>query len=173
MPSSYSPSAAMVRTARSEAARVQRALDTLVQRRAALMAQVADLDAQMQSHERRLELLRELADVEEATPAAEVGPGGPAVAPARVLKGRELRREAGRLLWRWRGAEPVHYREWFERVLAAGYITGGKDPAASFLSNVRESPTGLRAEGQGRYRLDPTSIDRIERQIGEARAELN
>jgi hypothetical protein len=172
MASSYSPSAAIVRTARNEVVRVQRALDTLAQRRAALMAQIAELDSQARSHERRLALLSELAAVEDATPAAEIGTGELTVAPARALRGRELRREAGRLLWQWRGAEPVHYREWFERVLAAGYATGGKDPAASFLSNVRESPAVLRAEGQGRYQLDPASLDRVETEISEAQAEL-
>jgi hypothetical protein len=88
------------------------------------------------------------------------------------VKGRELRREAGRLLWSWRGLDGVHYREWFERVLAAGYAVGGKDPAASFLTNVRESPAVVRGEEQGFYRLDPASVQRIEQELGEAEAEL-
>lgn len=73
---------------------------------------------------------------------------------------------------RCRGSEPVHYREWFERVLAAGYATGGKDPAASFLSNVRDSPAVLRADRQGCYRLDAGSLGRVEQELSEAQAEL-
>lgn len=91
---------------------------------------------------------------------------------ARALKGRELRREAARLLWGWSGSEAIHYREWFERVLAAGYAIGGKDPAASFLTNVRDSPAVVGAEGQGLYRLDPSSVDRVDQDIVEVEAEL-
>jgi len=171
MAASYSPSAAMVRTARNEIERVTRALEVIAQRRAALLAQVAALEAEAEGYERRRALLAELVEVEGATPTAEVGSGAP-VPVARAVKGRELRREAGRLLWRWRGLDGVHYREWFERVLAAGYAVGGKDPAASFLTNVRESPAVVRGEGQGFYRLDLGSVQRVEQELAEAEAEL-
>jgi hypothetical protein len=98
---------------------------------------------------------------------------GPAVAQAKVaIRGRNLRRVAGQLLWSWQGAEQIHYREWFERVLSDGYAIGGKDPAASFLTNVRDSPAVVRGTAQGFYRLDPSSRERIAREINEAEAEL-
>jgi hypothetical protein len=171
MAASYSPSAAMVRTARNEIARVERAAAVIAQRRDALLAQVASLDQEADGYERRLQLLRELVEVEGATPTAEVGAGGP-VRAARAVRGRELRREAARLLWSWKRDEAIHYREWFERVLAAGYAIGGKDPAASFLTNVRDSPAVLGGEGQGLYRLDPGSVEAVEREVGETEAEL-
>src|ERR1700722_12123733 len=171
MATSYSPSAAMVRTARNEIDRVERALAACEQRRAALLAQAAALDEEAQGYVRRLQLLRELVEIEGARPTAEVGPTTP-TRGARALKGRELRREAARLLWGWNGSEVIHYREWFERVLAAGYALGGKDPAASFLTNVRDSPAVVGAEGQGLYRLDPSSVDRVDQDIGEVKAEL-
>lgn len=161
----------MVRTARNEIDRIERALAVTEQRRAALLAQLADLEAEAESYARRRRLLAELAQVEQATPIAETGVVTQPVA-TRAVKGRELRRAAGRLLWTWERNGQIHYREWFERVLAEGYATGGKDPAASFLTNIRDSPAVVRGSAQGFYRLDPSSIDRVNQAIGEAHAEL-
>lgn len=171
MATSYSPSAAMVRTARNEIDRIERALSVTEQRRAAVLAQLAELEAEAEGYTRRRRLLEELVEVEQATPTAEVGATTPSRA-TRAVRGRELRRAAGRLLWAWKGTSPIHYREWFERVLAEGYATGGKDPAASFLTNIRDSPAVVRGSTQGFYRLDPTSIERVGQVIEEARAEL-
>ncbi len=171
MATSYSPSAAMVRTARNEIDRIERALAVTEQRRTALLAQLADLDAEVEGYARRRQLLAELAQVEQAAPTAQAGVVPPPIA-ARAVRGRELRRAAGRLLWAWKGTDPIHYREWFERVLAEGYATGGKDPAASFLTNIRDSPAVVRGSAQGFYRLDPSSVERVSQAIGEAQAEL-
>jgi hypothetical protein len=161
----------MVRTARNEIERIERALAVTEQRRGALLAELADLEAEAEGYARRRRLLAELAQVEQARPSAETGVARPQAA-TRAVKGRELRRAAGRLLWGWERTGEVHYREWFERVLAEGYATGGKDPAASFLTNIRDSPAVVRGSAQGFYRLDPSSIDRVGQAIGEARAEL-
>lgn len=171
MATSYSPSAAMVRTARNEIDRIERALAVTEQRRSALLAQLADLEAEAEGYVRRRQLLAELAQVEQATPTVETSVATQAVA-TRAVKGRELRRTAGRLLWAWEQTGQIHYREWFERVLAEGYVTGGKDPAASFLTNIRDSPAVVRGSAQGFYRLDPSSTERVGQAIGEARAEL-
>ena len=171
MASTYEPSAAMARTARTEIERIARALEVIEQRRAALLAQAAELQEEAEDYTRRQRLLEELVQVEQATPTAEIGVSAPQRA-ARSLRGRELRRAAGRLLWTWKGEEQIHYREWFERVLAEGYATGGKDPAASFLTNIRDSPAVVRCSGQGFYRLDRTSIERAEQAADEAQAEL-
>jgi hypothetical protein len=171
MATSYSPSAAMVRTARNEIERIERALAVTEQRRGALLAELAELEAEAEGYARRRELLAELAQVEQARPSDETGMARPQAA-TRAVKGRELRRAAGRLLWGWESTGQVHYREWFERVLAEGYATGGKDPAASFLTNIRDSPAVVRGSAQGFYRLDPSSVERVGQQIGEARAEL-
>jgi hypothetical protein len=125
----------MARTARTEIERIARALQVIERRRAALLAQAAELQAEAEDYTRRQRLLEELVQVEQATPTAEIRVS-PSQRVARSLRGRELRRAAGRLLWTWKGAEQIHYREWFERVLAKGYATGGKDPAASFLAKA-------------------------------------
>jgi hypothetical protein len=171
MATSYSPSAAMARSARNEIDRIARALDVIEQRRAALLAQAAELQAEAEDYSRRRHLLEELVQVEHATPTAELGVA-PSARVTRSLKGRELRRVAGQLLWAWMREDPIHYREWFERVLAEGYAIGGKDPAASFLTNIRDSPAVTRGSSQGFYALDPTSVDRISQAMAEAQAEL-
>lgn len=170
MAASYSPSAALLRTVRNEIDRLERTLGTLEGRRAALAAQMAELDAEVEGYRHRRQLLEDLGEVEKATPTAQVGPRGEVVAKA--VKGRRLREVAGRLLWSWQGAEEIHYRQWFERVLAAGYAIGGKDPVASFLTNVRDSPAVTRGSEQGYYRLDPSSIERIGQARNELKAEL-
>jgi septal ring factor EnvC (AmiA/AmiB activator) len=170
VPPSYSPSASLLRSARNEIERVERALGVIEQRRLALLAQLAELDAEAKGYARRRRLLEDLVEVEHATPVAELGP---AVGQAKVaIRGRNLRRIAGQLLWSWQGTEQIHYREWFERVLADGYAIGGKEPAASFLTNVRDSPAVVRGTAQGYYRLDPASRERIAQEIAEAEAEL-
>lgn len=156
---------------RTEIERIARALEVIEQRRAALLAQAAELQAEAEDYTRRQRLLEELVQVEQATPTAEIGIPAP-VQATRSLRGRELRRAAGRLLWKWKADNPIHYREWFERVLAAGYATGGKDPAASFLTNIRDSPAVTRGSSQGFYALDPASVERIGQAVGEAQAEL-
>lgn len=161
----------MTRTALNEINRIGRALDVIEHRRTALLAQAADLQAEAEDYTRRRRLLEELVEVEHSTPTAEAV-ATVSAGPTRAVKGRELRRTAARLLWAWMGTSPVHYREWFERVLAEGYATSGKDPAASFLTNIRDSPAVVRDSSQGFYALDPTSVDRVSQAIAEAEAEL-
>jgi hypothetical protein len=141
------------------------------QRRAALLGQLAELDEQAEEYARRKRLLEELAYVEHAAPT--LATGAPAQRPAKgAIKGRKLRRVAGHLLWSEQRDVEIHYREWFERVIAAGYAVGGKDPVASFLTNIRDSPAVRRGSAQGRYRLDPDSLEAIAQQIAETQAEL-
>jgi hypothetical protein len=140
-------------------------LITIEQRRAVLVSQIADLDSEAEGYIRRRSLLAELVQVEQAVPTA-------APAPMRAIKGAELRRVAGHLLWRTQGDGEIHYREWFERVIAEGYAIGGKDPVASFLTNMRDSPAVVRGSNQGHYRLDPSSRDDVAQQVRETQAEL-
>jgi hypothetical protein len=48
----------------------------------------------------------------------------------------------------------IHYKEWYALLRAAGFRIGGKDPLASFLSNISRCPD-VEAVGNrsGRYRL--------------------
>lgn len=73
----------------------------------------------------------------------------------RRLRGQRLQEVAVEILNREVGTErPVHYREWYELVRAAGYGVGGKDPLATFLAQVARAPE-VKSAGRrsGRYLL--------------------
>jgi hypothetical protein len=71
------------------------------------------------------------------------------------LRGRRLREIAVQILRQRRGCEAViHYREWYDLVTAAGIRVAGKDPLATFLTQVSQAPE-VRSERprSGLYRL--------------------
>jgi hypothetical protein len=73
-----------------------------------------------------------------------------------ALRGQRLREAAVELMARLRRiGQPIHYREWFELLVAEGYSVEGKDPLASFLTQVTRSPVVLRDREPGVYRVDP------------------
>lgn len=72
-----------------------------------------------------------------------------------ALRGERLREVALEVLRDRAGnGEPIHYRAWFDALLSAGYRVTGKDPLATFLTQVsridRVEPMGRRS---GLYRL--------------------
>lgn len=161
MATSTPPHASLVRAAAAEEERVDRALERLAHRRDTLAAELADLESQMGELNERRRLLAMLVDRPEAAEPAPPRTGVTAV------RGRQLRRVAARLLWETSGEGEVHYREWFERLLAAGYAVGGRDPLASFLTNVRDSPAVVRGAQPGFYRLDPSRRTALTAQLDE------
>jgi hypothetical protein len=172
MATSTPPHASLVRAAAAEEERVDRALQRLSHRRDTLAAELADLESQMGELNQRRQLLAMLVEGPEAAEGL-----ASAVAPApragvTAVRGRQLRRVATQLLWRTSRDGEVHYREWFERLLAEGYAVGGRDPLASFLTNVRDSPAVVRGERPGFYRLDPGRREAIARGLDEKAAEL-
>jgi len=53
------------------------------------------------------------------------------------LRGERLREIAARVLWRhFRVGDVVHYRQWLDLVVAEGHQIGGKNPTATFLTQV-------------------------------------
>jgi hypothetical protein len=71
------------------------------------------------------------------------------------LRGQRLRDIAAEVIWRHHLAgDVVHYKEWFELVVADGYRIGGKDPAATFLTQVAHVASVERiGRRSGLYRL--------------------
>ncbi|MCW2984526.1 MAG: hypothetical protein JWR63_2096 [Conexibacter sp.] len=169
MATSTPPHASLVRAAAVEEERVDRALQQLSHRRETLAAEIAGLEAQMDELQERRRLLGMLVE--------RPGDAGPPAAPkartgVTAVRGRQLRIVAGRMLWQASGTAEIHYREWFERLLQEGYAVGGRDPLASFLTNIRDSPAVARGNQPGSYRLEPGRRDEVLRQIDEATAEL-
>jgi hypothetical protein len=71
------------------------------------------------------------------------------------LRGERLRDVAAEVLWRHHSVgEVVHYKEWFQLVVADGYRVGGKNPSATFLTQVARV-TSVERVGRrsGLYRL--------------------
>ena len=71
------------------------------------------------------------------------------------LGGQRLREVALEILRREVGpGAPIHYKEWYGLLIAAGHKVGGRDPVATFLAQVhrceRVEPIGQRT---GRFRL--------------------
>lgn len=92
------------------------------------------------------------------------------------LQGHRLREEAARILLERRGLRvAIHYREWFELLREQGIEVAGKDPLATFLTQLTRSPVVLRVNGQqGIYQLDPHGAYECARlRLQEALAETN
>jgi hypothetical protein len=112
----------------------------------ALRARADELEARVALDER---LLCELEDVLELAPQLRVD------LQTEELRGQRLREVAIGILRNELGAgESIHYRDWFRLVRGAGHRVAGKDPMATFLTQVSRSdavePMGARS---GRYRL--------------------
>lgn len=71
------------------------------------------------------------------------------------LRGQRLRDVAIQILKRHKGqAATVHYREWYELVVHEGHRVAGKDPVASFLTQVsRAHEVESVGRRSGLYRL--------------------
>lgn len=53
------------------------------------------------------------------------------------IRGERLREVASQVVWRhFRAGDVVHYKQWLQLVVADGYRIGGKDPTATFLTQV-------------------------------------
>jgi hypothetical protein len=75
------------------------------------------------------------------------------------LRGERLRETAVEVLWRHhRAGDVVHYKQWFELVVADGHRIGGKNPAATFLTQVARIDSVERVgRRSGLYRLVSSS----------------
>jgi hypothetical protein len=114
-----------------------------------LHALVDDLDRDVEETTR---LLRHMDEVLGVAPQLSLGVDG-------ELRGRELQRVAVELLRREQAdavGEPVHYRDWYQLVVGAGGRVAGRDPVASFLTQVSRAP-GVESvrPRSGLYRLQP------------------
>lgn len=67
---------------------------------------------------------------------------------------------------------PVHYRDWFELMTSQGLMPGGKDPLATFLTQVGRSPVVKRSTASGMYVLDPAFPARARENLERLAAEL-
>jgi hypothetical protein len=71
------------------------------------------------------------------------------------IRGRRLREIAVELLRQRRTPDDViHYREWYDLLVAAGVRVAGKDPLATFLTQINQAPEVASVKPRsGLYRL--------------------
>lgn len=89
------------------------------------------------------------------------------------LRGYEIREAAVRVLRRAQPASiPIHYSDWFGLVREAGYGVAGRDPLATFLTQLGRSPVVLRADEPGTYVLDEEAPRVLREQLDGLNQEL-
>jgi hypothetical protein len=99
--------------------------------------------------ERYLKTIRELGEVLEIEDQLSIA------ALTEELRGDRLREIAADVLWRhFKAGDVVHYKEWLALVVSEGHRIGGKNSAATFLTQVaRESTVERVGRRTGLYKL--------------------
>jgi hypothetical protein len=178
----WTPSRRMQAAAAAERERVEREAARLNARAADLQAELATVQAALDELEHQRDVLNHFAYSPQPprAPGAEgrrlrAIPDAPPVQGdgAMVLRGARIREAAVRVLAAHSQPEaPVHYRDWFELLRAQGFLPAGKDPLATFLTQIGRSPVVHRTTTSGMYVLDLEAPTRARRRLAELRAKL-
>jgi hypothetical protein len=166
-----------VRAAAAERAELARHRARLIAARASLREELDRIDASLAEVEDRDGLLARLAGPETAPQSRAHGTAGPEAEPAtpptgRLLRGPAIRRAAVEVLLDQPGRpEALHYRQWYELLVAAEYTVAGKDPLAVFLTQLSRSPVVTRGTQTGIYFLDSQAPRRLRQRLDELHAE--
>jgi hypothetical protein len=176
----WNPSRRMQAAAAAEHERVERELARLDARARELAAELVSVDAARAALEHERTVLNHFASHGQLSPAKAgrrlralpdvdpTGAGGPT-----TLRGARIRETAVRVLAAiTQPDEPVHYRDWFEVLTARGFMPAGKDPLATFLTQVGRSPVVRRTTTAGMYVLDLEFARRARERIARLAAEL-
>lgn len=89
-----------------------------------------------------------------------------------VLRGAQIREAAVRALASSATSQAVHYRTWFELLRNEGFVPAGKDPLATFLTQIGRSPVVQRSTAPGMYSLDLRAPERERVHLAQLRAKL-
>src|SRR5581483_3420433 len=160
----WTPSRRLQAAALAERERLERELARLAAREHELTAELASIQAvRAELDDRRLALNQfayaaapaRIASGTATRPLRAVPDAKRATAAATVLRGAAIRETAVRVLAVFSEPEaPVHYRDWFELLIAQGFMPAGKDPLATFLTQIGRSPLVQRSTASGMYVLD-------------------
>jgi len=175
----WTPSRRLQSAAVAERDRVQRKLSELDRRHAELTTALQQVASSREEMREQLAMLNRLAhvasdngvsddaaaggagDLRQAPRQRTNGGGGQGVRPGAgltgqtTLRGQAIREAAVRALAASpRAHDPVHYKDWFELLVADGLVPAGKDPLATFLTQLGRSPVVTRTSGHGVYMLD-------------------
>lgn len=162
-------SARLRRAAAAEREELERHKERLLARRAELREELDQLERALMATDDRITMVSEIAGNQAAakTPATEVA------ADRTMLRGTQIREAAVRVLAaRPEGSGAIHYRRWFELLEQSGYAVAGKDPLATFLTQISRSPVVRRSSQQGVYELDRSAPEGLRRRLSRLQAEL-
>lgn len=175
----WTPSRRLQAAAAAERERIIRELTRVASRE-------RDLEAELLAvHATRAELQHQLDVLEHfnAHPGADLVPDRPRLravgteqpTPAgTVLRGARIREVAVRVLASTIGPDtPVHYRDWFQLLTSRGFTPTGKDPLATFLTQIGRSPLVQRSTSSGMYLLDLAFPDRARDRLAQLSAEMS
>ncbi|HEX8102147.1 MAG TPA: hypothetical protein VF533_06025 [Solirubrobacteraceae bacterium] len=171
------------RAADAERAELDRHRERLERERLRLREELARIEAAVAEVDERQRLLDRISPrPPEALPhkTADAGPVtrsasgyGSGGAAANALRGPAIREAAVRLLRDdARGAEALHYRDWYGRLIAAGHVVAGKDPLAVFLTQITRSPVVRKSTQAGVYELDRGAPAQLRERLAELHEEL-
>lgn len=156
----------------AERKRLIRRLDRLDERATTLRQQLDELTAERDDAAKRLSLLNELLPTE-ARHLDLVAPPPEREPPHGYLRGATIRRVAVQLFADSpRPTAPIHYKQWLELVQGAGYGVAGRDPLATFLTQINRSSIVQRADAPGTYVLDLDAPERLRAQLSQLHDEL-
>jgi hypothetical protein len=177
----YAPSRRMQSAAVAERARIERELTRLDSRRATLAQELSAVDEAREELQDQLRVLNRFAHAfgDDASPApprlsvVSAPEDGSTSSETTVLRGSRIRETAVRVLAGTPEAQgPVHYRTWYELFTRQGFMAAGKDPLATFLTQVGRSPVVERTSGAGSYQLDFAFPRRARARMAELRSAL-
>jgi hypothetical protein len=178
-PSAAVPSSRLLAAAEADRDRIERELGRVGRRAEELareLQQTVELRSELQQQATLLEQLFRPEQLDlEAQGAASAGEDGEASSPPNgYLKGARIRNVAVRLLAASEQATlPVHYTDWFASVERAGFGVAGRDPLATFLTQISRSPVVERADSPGIYRLDVDAPHRLHARLRALQSELS
>lgn len=169
---SWDATARLLGATQAERRRIDRELGRIQRRLAKLEREAATLRVERLQLGERLQVLNLLArdpDMSQRTRAAlaqEVGPGV-------LLRGVHIRELGVRVLMQTpRASRPIHYRDWYRLLTERGIRVSGRDPEASFLTQISRSPVVKRSTEQGVYYIDFNFPGWARQQLELKRAEL-
>jgi len=179
----WTPSRRIRSAAAAERDRVERELARLAARERQVAQEMDRIRESREVLEHELGVLEQLADSRATVGSLPLRgtrrlqvvsePDDAAPAGATMLRGAQVRETAVRVLAATGQTDrAVHYRTWFDLLRQRGFLPAGKDPLATFLTQIGRSPVVQRSTEPGVYSLDLAFPERASARLDRLKAEL-
>ncbi len=171
-PNPKTASRRLLEAAAAERAALRHDLRALEDRRLILQSELRALEISEREMRRRLALVDELAGSHQPRGLRAVPDQSDE--PREMLRGAAIREAAVSVVARSDEPDrPRHYTEWFEAFLAAGFGISGRDPLATFLTQLGRSPVVRRDAEPGVYRLHLGAVSELEGELMRLNGDLS